>query len=75
MNDEICFILVDTAKTENLPDGDASLAWKNLLTRYDSKQFGNLLTLKNEFYLKPFEECKQSSNMLYLELKKIQQQN
>ena len=28
-NDEICFNLVDTAKTETLLDGDAALAWKN----------------------------------------------
>ena len=32
MNDEICFNLVDTAKTKNLPDGDAAVAWKNLFT-------------------------------------------
>ena len=34
-DDEICFNLVDTAKTENLPDGDAALAWKHLLTRFE----------------------------------------
>ena len=49
MNDNICFNLVDTAKTKDLPDGDAALAWKNLLTIYEPKQFGSLLTLKNEF--------------------------
>ena len=38
MNDDICFNLVDTAKTERLPDGDAALAWKSLLTRYEPKQ-------------------------------------
>ena len=50
MNDDICFNLVDTVKTENLADGDASLSWKNILTRYEPKQFGNLLMLKNEFF-------------------------
>ena len=28
MNDDIRFSLVDTVKTENLPYGDAALAWK-----------------------------------------------
>ena len=37
MNDETCFNLVDTAKTENLPDGDTAPAWKNLLTRFEPK--------------------------------------
>ena len=44
MDDEICFNLVDTAKTENLPDEDAALSWKNLLTRFEPNQFGNLLS-------------------------------
>ena len=46
IDDEICFNLVDTAKTENLPDVDAALAWKNLLTRFEPKQYGSLLSLK-----------------------------
>ena len=46
MSDAICFNLVDTGKTENLPHGDASHIWENQLTRFESKQFGNLLTLK-----------------------------
>ena len=43
MDDEICFNLVDTVKTENLLDGDAALAWKNLLIRFEPNQFGNFL--------------------------------
>ena len=71
MDDEICFNLVDTAKTEHLPDGDTALAWKNLLARFELNQFRNLLSLKNEFFTKSFEECKQNPNILYLELKKL----
>ena len=71
MNDNICFNLVDNAKTEKLPDGDAALAWKNLLTRYEPKQFGSLLILKNEFFSKTLENCAQSPDLLYLELEQI----
>ena len=49
MNDDICFNLVDTAKTENLADRDAALAWKSLLTRYEPKQYRILLNLRREF--------------------------
>ena len=71
MNDDICFNLVDTTKTENLPDGDAALTWKNLLTRYKPKQYGILLSLRRDFMTKSFEECEQNSDILCLELEKI----
>ena len=73
MNDEISFSLVDTAKTRDLPDGDAALAWRNLLTRYEPKQYGILLNLKKDFMTKSLEECEQNPDILYLELEKIQQ--
>ena len=60
MNDDISFSLVDTAKTKNLPDGDAALAWKNLLTRYEPKQYGILLKLKRDFMTKSLDECEQT---------------
>ena len=75
MNDDISFSLVDTAKTENLPDGDAALAWKNLLTRYEPKQYGILLNLKRDFMTKSLDECEQNPDVLYLELEKIRQKN
>ena len=55
MNDEISFSLVDTAKTRDLPDGDAALAWRNLLTRYEPMQYGILLNLKRDFMTKSLE--------------------
>ena len=70
MNDDISFSLVDTAKTENIPDGDAALAWKNLLTRYEPKQYGILLNLKRDFMTKSLDECEQNPDLLYLELEK-----
>ena len=70
MNDEISFSLVDTAKTRDLPDGDAALAWRNLLTKHEPKQYGILLNLKRDFMTKSLDECEQNPDVLYLELKK-----
>ena len=73
MNDDICFTLVETAKTDELPDGDAALGWKNLLTRYEPKQYGTLLDLKKEFMNKTLQDCDNNPDTLYLELEKIRQ--
>ena len=73
MMDDISFTLVETAKTEKLPDGDVALAWENLLTRYKPKQYGTLLDLKKEFMTKTLQECEDNPDTLYLELKKIRQ--
>ena len=71
MEDEVSFALVDTAKLENLPDGDVVLAWKNLLSRYEPKQYGTLLELKRSFMTKSLHECENNPDTLYLELEKI----
>ena len=55
MEEHISFNLVDTAKLENLPDGDVALAWKNLLTRYEPKQYRTLLELKRNFMTKSLQ--------------------
>ena len=34
---KIAFKIIDKAITTGLPDGDASLAWKRLSSKYDSK--------------------------------------
>ena len=65
MIDEISFSLVDTAKTKDLPDGDAALAWRNLLARHEPKQYGLLLNLKRDFMTKSLEECEQNPDILY----------
>ena len=71
MEDDISFTLVETAKSENLPDGDTALAWKNLLTRYEPNQYGSLLDLKRTFMTKNLQECENNADNLYLELEKI----
>ena len=71
MIDGISFALVETAKTEDLPDGDVALAWKNLLTRYKPKHYGTLLDLKRDFMTKSLQECEDNPDTLYLELERI----
>ena len=73
MEEHISFNLVDMAKLENLPDGDVALAWKNLLTRYEPRQYGTLLELKRNFMSKSLQECENDPDILYLELERIQQ--
>ena len=63
MIDEISFSLVDTAKIKDLPDEDAALAWKNLLTMHEPKQYGILSNLKRDFMTKSLDECEQ--NQMY----------
>ena len=73
MDEHISFNLVDTAKSENLPEGDVALAWKNLLTVYVPKQYGTLLELKRNFMTKSLQECENNPDMLSLELERIWQ--
>ena len=73
MDEHISFNLVDTAKSENIPDRDAALAWKNLLTRNEQRQYGTLLELKSNFMTKSLQECENDPDMLYLELERIRQ--
>jgi hypothetical protein len=47
--DEVSFSIVDAAVTDALPSGDARLAWKNLVARYEPTTSVTLVQLKKEF--------------------------
>ena len=47
--DEISFSTVDEAKTKELPDGNAELAWKNLVAKYKPTTCTTKTKLKHEF--------------------------
>ena len=47
--DDVSFVIVSEAVTDDLPDGDASLAWKRLSEKYESKTGANMLQLKLAF--------------------------
>jgi hypothetical protein len=46
---DICFNLVDEAQTSDLPEGDARLAWNNLVNKYEPKSSMAKVYLKKEF--------------------------
>ena len=48
---------------------------KNLLTRYEPKQYGTLLDLKRDFMTKSLQECEDNPDTLYLELERIRQRS
>ena len=73
MEEHISFNLVDTAKSDNLPDGDAALAWKNLLSRYEPRMYGTLMEWKKKFMTKSLEDSENDPEVLYLELERIRQ--
>jgi hypothetical protein len=49
--EEVCSNLIDAAKSEIYPDGDAFLAWKSLQERFEPKTSISLVLLKKEFNL------------------------
>ena len=49
MEEETCFGLVSEAITNDLPEGDARLAWKNLCARYQPKTGAACVLLKQKF--------------------------
>jgi len=46
---EVCFGKVASATTEALPDGDARLAWTNLIAKYKPRTASRLVELKGDF--------------------------
>ena len=45
----VAFNIVKLAKTDDLPEGDAALAWKRLVNKYATKSAPSLMALKSEF--------------------------
>jgi gag-polypeptide of LTR copia-type len=46
---EVCVGNVDTSRSETLPEGDAKLAWKNLVAKFEPTTKANLIKIKKEF--------------------------
>jgi hypothetical protein len=47
--DNLCFELVHSSRSEQLPEEDASLAWSNLMSKFEPKTKANLIQMKKEF--------------------------
>ena len=49
MDEDISFGIVDAAKTDDLPSGDARLSWKGLVDKFEPTTGAELIDLKVEF--------------------------
>ena len=49
MEDEVAFGIVNEAKSADLPSGDLTMAWKNLLNKYAPSTKDELVSVKKEF--------------------------
>ena len=49
MEDEVAFGIVNEAKSTDLPSGDLTMAWKNLLNKYAPSTKDELVSVKKEF--------------------------
>ena len=50
MNEQMAHYKVSSAKTTDLADGDSSLAWSNLVNKYQPKTTQNMVALKQELH-------------------------
>ena len=71
--EEVCFGAVDEAITEDLPDGDAKLAWDNLKARYESTTGASKIQLKKEFSDSRLEDVETDPDEWIADLERIRQ--
>ena len=45
----ICFGIINSSRSEQLPDGDAKLAWDNLVSKFEPRTKASLIQLKRKF--------------------------
>ena len=71
--DEVSFGAVDEAVTDELPDGDACLAWKNLNAKYEPKMAASLVILKKEFADSALEDSTKDPDEWIADLERLRQ--
>ena len=54
----VAFNIVDKSVTNDLPDGDAALAWKDLKKKYDSKTPSTMVSLSEQYHNSKLENLK-----------------
>ena len=47
--ENVCFGIVNSSRSEQLPEGDARLAWSNLVSKFEPNTKANLIQMKKEF--------------------------
>jgi hypothetical protein len=58
----VCLGLVITSKSEELPEGDANLAWTNLVSKFAPLTKYNLIKTKKEFIDFKLDDVSQDSD-------------
>jgi hypothetical protein len=71
--DEVSFSIVDAAITDALPSGDARLAWKNLVARYEPTTSVTLVQLKKEFTNCILEDVSENPEIWITKLEQLRQ--
>jgi hypothetical protein len=46
---DTCFGIINSSRSEQMPDGDARLAWLNLISKFEHKTKTSLIQLKKQF--------------------------
>ena len=67
----INFGIVEKSVTKDLPNGDATLAWKSLKRRFDPKTKSNKLKLKKQFTNSNLADWKKDPADWIMELERI----
>ena len=67
----VAFNIVRGAKTSELTDGDAALAWKRLSDKYEPKSAPSRLALKNEFNTKVLKNVNSDPDVWLTELEDL----
>ena len=68
VEDKICFSLIDSARTDSLPEGDCALAWKLLKEKYEPRQAGSKQQLLMEFHSSKLRSTTKSPDEFIAEL-------
>jgi hypothetical protein len=68
---DIAFGLVNMAKTEELKDGDARIAWKNLLDRYAPQGSTDLIHLTGEFNNCVLDNSRSDPDLWFIKIEDI----
>ena len=71
VEDKICFSLIDSARTDKLPEGDCALAWKLLKEKYEPRQAGSKQQLLMEFHSSKLRSTSKSPDEFIAELEHL----
>ena len=65
---KVCFNIIDSCRSENLPEGDCCRAWKMLKDKFEPSQAGTKQNLLMEFHQKKLSNLKKSPDEYLAEL-------